>query len=71
MRKAAEDAAAGKRKKVWVHGWVYDLSRGEIRDLHATHGPCLEDQLLDGAGGQIPVEEDQPSLIDDAGYEGR
>ncbi|KAJ7271964.1 carbonic anhydrase [Mycena haematopus] len=26
-------------KKVWVHGWVYDLAKGQLRDLDVSHGP--------------------------------
>ncbi|KAG5637135.1 hypothetical protein H0H81_005664 [Sphagnurus paluster] len=27
-------------KKVWVHGWVYDLATGRLRDLNVTKGPA-------------------------------
>ncbi|KAJ7087865.1 carbonic anhydrase [Mycena epipterygia] len=36
------DAWAHKSKKgkdVWVHGWVYDLAKGELRDLNVSRGP--------------------------------
>ncbi|KAJ7063499.1 carbonic anhydrase [Mycena amicta] len=36
------DAWANKSKKgkdVWVHGWVYDLAKGELRDLGVSRGP--------------------------------
>ncbi|KII91850.1 hypothetical protein PLICRDRAFT_105538 [Plicaturopsis crispa FD-325 SS-3] len=26
-------------KKVWVHGWVYDLATGRLKDLEVTVGP--------------------------------
>jgi len=26
-------------KQVWVHGWVYDLAKGELRDLDISRGP--------------------------------
>ncbi|KAJ7510051.1 carbonic anhydrase [Mycena galericulata] len=26
-------------KDVWVHGWVYDLAKGELRDLNISRGP--------------------------------
>ncbi|KAJ7724439.1 carbonic anhydrase [Mycena maculata] len=26
-------------KDVWVHGWVYDLAKGELRDLDISRGP--------------------------------
>ncbi|KAJ7343306.1 carbonic anhydrase [Mycena albidolilacea] len=26
-------------KKVWVHGWVYDLAKGQLRDLGVSRGP--------------------------------
>ncbi|KAJ7219470.1 carbonic anhydrase [Mycena pura] len=28
-----------KGKDVWVHGWVYDLAKGELRDLGISKGP--------------------------------
>ncbi|KAJ7120488.1 carbonic anhydrase [Mycena crocata] len=28
-----------KGKDVWVHGWVYDLAKGELRDLGISQGP--------------------------------
>lgn len=28
-----------KGKDVWVHGWVYDLAAGRLRDLGITRGP--------------------------------
>ncbi|KAJ7775092.1 carbonic anhydrase [Mycena metata] len=36
------DAWAHKSKKgkdIWVHGWVYDLAKGELRDLGVSRGP--------------------------------
>lgn len=29
--------AAGKQ--VWVHGWVYDVGSGQIKDLEVSRGP--------------------------------
>ncbi|KAJ7444925.1 carbonic anhydrase [Mycena latifolia] len=26
-------------KEIWVHGWVYDLAKGELRDLGVSRGP--------------------------------
>ncbi|KAF7363593.1 Carbonic anhydrase [Mycena sanguinolenta] len=26
-------------KKVWIHGWVYDLAKGQLRDLNVSRGP--------------------------------
>ncbi|KAF5315516.1 hypothetical protein D9611_004839 [Ephemerocybe angulata] len=28
-----------KGQEVWIHGWVYDISTGKIRDLNVTRGP--------------------------------
>jgi carbonic anhydrase len=28
-----------KRKNVWVHGWVYDLATGKLKDLEVSKGP--------------------------------
>ncbi|KAF5380821.1 hypothetical protein D9615_004085 [Tricholomella constricta] len=28
-----------KKKSVWVHGWVYNLGTGRLRDLKVTRGP--------------------------------
>ena len=30
--------AWNKNKQVWVHGWVYDLSAGRLRDLGISRG---------------------------------
>jgi carbonic anhydrase len=30
---------SAKGKDVWVHGWVYDLAEGKLRDLGITQGP--------------------------------
>jgi len=29
-----------KGQKVWIHGWVYDLSTGLLRDLNISRGPA-------------------------------
>lgn len=31
--------ARGEGKQVWVHGWVYDIGNGRIRDLKVSRGP--------------------------------
>ncbi|KAL0946694.1 hypothetical protein HGRIS_012881 [Hohenbuehelia grisea] len=28
-----------KGKDVWIHGWVYDIASGRLRDLNVTQGP--------------------------------
>lgn len=28
-----------KGQDVWIHGWVYDISTGKIKDLHVSQGP--------------------------------
>ncbi|KAF8892480.1 carbonic anhydrase [Infundibulicybe gibba] len=33
-----------KGKDVWVHGWVYDLARGKLRDLEVSRGPDIPTQ---------------------------
>ncbi|KAF5389860.1 hypothetical protein D9757_003671 [Collybiopsis confluens] len=35
-----------KGKEVWVHGWVYDISQGRLRDLGVSRGPYSKGQLL-------------------------
>lgn len=32
---------SGKGKDVWIHGWVYDLASGKLRDLGVTRGPLV------------------------------
>ncbi|KIK56213.1 hypothetical protein GYMLUDRAFT_204879 [Collybiopsis luxurians FD-317 M1] len=32
-----------KNAEVWVHGWVYDVSQGRIRDLGISRGPNSKD----------------------------
>lgn len=42
MASTIVDAWTNKSKKgkdVWVHGWVYDLAKGELRDLDISRGP--------------------------------
>lgn len=34
-------AAWDAGKEVWVHGWVYDLATGRLRDLACSRGPGL------------------------------
>jgi carbonic anhydrase len=31
--------AWSKKEEVWVHGWVYDLASGRLRDLEISKGP--------------------------------
>jgi carbonic anhydrase len=28
-----------EKRKVWVHGWIYDLASGRLRDLRISRGP--------------------------------
>jgi carbonic anhydrase len=28
-----------EKRKVWVHGWIYDLASGRLRDLGISRGP--------------------------------
>lgn len=28
-----------KKQEVWIHGWVYDLKIGRLRDLNISQGP--------------------------------
>ncbi|ESK89849.1 carbonic anhydrase [Moniliophthora roreri MCA 2997] len=30
---------SAKGKDVWIHGWVYDISQGKLKDLGVTRGP--------------------------------
>jgi carbonic anhydrase len=27
------------KRNIWVHGWVYDLASGTLKDLNISHGP--------------------------------
>ena len=40
IRSAWEKAARGEAKSVYVHGWVYELESGRLRDLGVSHGPA-------------------------------
>jgi carbonic anhydrase len=31
--------AWAEKKDVWVHGWVFDIAQGTLRDVGATRGP--------------------------------
>lgn len=64
MKAAWAEAKAGKRKEVFIHGWVsyskwkgkladdqvYDLATGLLKDLGVTQGP------------NGPVESDSPKV---------
>lgn len=30
---------SGKGKEVWIHGWVYELATGKLKDLGVSRGP--------------------------------
>ncbi|KAJ7581128.1 carbonic anhydrase [Mycena floridula] len=30
---------SAKGKDIWIHGWVYDLASGKLKDLNVTQGP--------------------------------
>ncbi|KAF9265614.1 carbonic anhydrase [Marasmius fiardii PR-910] len=32
---------SGRGKDVWIHGWVYDLAHGKLKDLGVTRGPSV------------------------------
>jgi len=32
--------AWASKKKVWVHGWLYDLATGRLKDLEVSRGPA-------------------------------
>ncbi|KAN0107270.1 carbonic anhydrase [Russula decolorans] len=34
-----QEAWAGKRKNLWVHGLIYELETGTLKDLNVTRGP--------------------------------
>ncbi len=34
-----QEAWAGGRKNLWVHGLVYELETGTLRDMNVTRGP--------------------------------
>ena len=37
---AAVDSESNvSKKQVWVHGWVYDVASGRIKDLGISRGP--------------------------------
>ncbi|KAK1924208.1 carbonic anhydrase 2 [Papiliotrema laurentii] len=39
MKSAWAQAKAGEKKEVFIHGWVYDLGTGTLRDLGISQGP--------------------------------
>ena len=39
IKEAWKNEVEGKGKKVRVHGWIYDLGSGLLRDLEITRGP--------------------------------
>lgn len=39
MKAAWAEAKEGKRKEVFIHGWVFDLATGLLRDLGVSRGP--------------------------------
>jgi len=41
--KYGAEGGKGTQKKVQVHGWVYGLEDGRLRDLGVTHGPSAGD----------------------------
>lgn len=41
---SAWSAANGKRiQPLWIHGWVYEIEKGTLRDLGISKGPSAED----------------------------
>ena len=36
---SVDSASDVPKKQVWVHGWVYDVASGRIRDLGVSRGP--------------------------------
>jgi len=40
---SAWSTANGKSKPLWVHGWVYEIEKGVLRDLEISQGPSAED----------------------------
>jgi carbonic anhydrase len=36
---AVQEAWAGGRKNLWVHGLIYELETGTLKDLGVTRGP--------------------------------
>jgi carbonic anhydrase len=41
---SAWSTANGKRSKpLWVHGWVYEIEKGVLKDLKISQGPSAED----------------------------
>jgi len=39
LKKIWQKEVSGTGRKVRIHGWVYDLSTGRLRDLGITRGP--------------------------------
>ncbi|KAK7054688.1 hypothetical protein VNI00_003151 [Paramarasmius palmivorus] len=37
---------SAKGKDVWIHGWVYDISQGRLKDLGVTRGPSRSNDRL-------------------------
>lgn len=53
MREAwAATNASADRRKVYVHGWVYELESGRLRDLGVSRGPegLVGDKFVGGLG---------------------
>lgn len=38
IMKAWQNKSA-KGKEIWVHGWIYDIAKGQLRDLEISRGP--------------------------------
>ncbi|KAL1693341.1 carbonic anhydrase [Schizophyllum commune] len=39
IQKAWQNGKSPRGKEVWVHGWVFDLSIGKLKDLEISQGP--------------------------------
>jgi len=39
MKEVWKEEVAGTGRKVRIHGWIFDLSTGRLRDLGVTRGP--------------------------------
>ncbi|KAJ2920895.1 hypothetical protein H1R20_g2157, partial [Candolleomyces eurysporus] len=45
-----------KGQQVWIHGWVYDIATGKLKDLNVSRGPPGAKPLSEGPLSEEPAE---------------